>query len=54
MYIAASINTIVMEPMLNNFEVLKSSAVRLNTLVFSLFGDSRPLTTKAKKNDIAI
>ena len=39
------------EPILNNFEVLKSSLVKAKTLSFSLFGESKPLTTKAKKKD---
>ena len=44
----------VIDPILNNFEVLKSSAVKAKTLAFSLLGESKLLTTKAKKNEIAI
>ena len=54
MYIAAKIATMIIEPILNKFEVLKSSLVKTKTLSFSLLGESKPLTTKAKKKDIAI
>ena len=54
MYIAAKIATIVIEPILNKFEVLKSSPVKAKTLAFSLLGESKLLTTNAKKNEIAI
>ena len=54
MYIAAKIATIVIEPILNKFEVLKSSPVKAKTLAFSLLGESKLLTTNARKNEIAI
>jgi len=45
---------IKLEPTLNNLEVWKSLASNLNVLAFSLDGDNIALTTKARKNEIAI
>ena len=41
--------TITVEPTLNRLEVLKSLADKLKTFLFSVLGESNPLTTNARK-----
>ena len=45
---------IAIDPILNNFEVLKSARVRLNTFSFLVCGDLKKLTKNAAAKDITI